>query len=173
MYYYISDATDDNDDPLGYNCWADSDGYELKDADKVAIGKGFWFQSQNAGTISVMGEVLADASKVLSFPANSFYIMANPFPKDVSLASVETTGAQPGLYDDNFATAPQIQVLNAAATGYDMYYYISDATDSNDDPVGYNCWADSDGYILEGSQIAAGASFWIKSAAAGTIGFTK
>ena len=54
-----------------------------------------------------------------------------------------------------------------------MYYYISDATDSNDDPVGYNCWADSDGYILEGNQVDVGASFWIKGNAAGTIGFTK
>ena len=45
--------------------------------------------------------------------------------------------------------------------------------DSNDDPVGYNCWADSDGYILEGNQVDAGASFWIKGNASGTIGFTK
>ena len=78
-----------------------------------------------------------------------------------------------GTYAASFAGASEIQVLNAAATGYDMYYYISDATDTNDDPVGYNCWSDMDGYILEGNQVEAGASFWIKGNAAGTMGFTK
>ncbi len=173
MYYYISDATDDNDDPLGYNCWADSDGYELKDADKLVMGKGFWFKSMVAGSISVAGEVKAEASAVVAFPANAFFIMSNPFPKAFSLAGVTTTGITPSTYDSNFSGASEIQVLNAAATGYEMYYYISDATDSNDDPVGYNCWADSDGYILEGNQVDAGASFWIKGNASGTIGFTK
>ncbi len=172
MYYYISDATDDNDDPLGYDCWADSDGYELKDADKLVLGKGFWFKSMAAGSISVAGEVKAEADATVSFPANAFFIMSNPFPKAFSLASVTTTGIAPGTYDANFVGASEIQVLKSSG-GYEMYYYISDATDSNDDPVGYNCWADSDGYILEGNQVDAGASFWIKGNAAGTIGFTK
>ena len=172
MYYYISDATDDDDNELGYDCWADTDGYQLKDADKLVLGKGFWFKSEKAGSITVAGEVKAEASAVQNFPANQFYIMSNPFPKAFSLADVTTTGITPGLYDDNFATASQVQVLSTTG-GYDMYYYISDATDSNDDYVGYNCWADSDGYILEGDQVEAGASFWIKANAAGTMGFTK
>ncbi len=172
-YYYISDATDDNDDPLGYNCWADTDGYELKNADKLVMGKGFWFKSALAGTITVSGEVKAEASAVVEFPENAFFIMSNPFPKDFSFADVTTTGVTPGTYDASFAGASEIQVLNAAATGYDKYYYISDATDSNDDPVGYNCWSDTDGYILDGNQVSAGASFWIKANGAGTMGFSK
>lgn len=172
-YYYISDATDDNDDPLGYNCWADMDGYELKDADKLVMGKGFWFKSMNAGTITTAGEVSAEADSVVEFPANQFFIMSNPFPKAFSFANVTTTGITTGTYDSDFAGASEIQVLNAAATGYNKYYYISDATDANDDYVNYNCWADMDGYILEGNQVDAGASFWIKGNAAGTIGFTK
>ena len=173
MYYYISDATDSDDNPLGYNCWADSDGYELTDADKLVMGKGFWFKAAQAGTITVKGEVKAEADATVAFPANAFFIMSNPFPKAFSFADVTTTGITPGTYDASFVGASEIQVLNAAATGYDMYYYISDATDSSDDPVGYNCWADSDGYILEGNQVEAGASFWIKGNAAGSIGFTK
>ncbi len=171
-YYYISDATDDNDDPLGYNCWADMDGYELKDADKLVMGKGFWFHASASGTITIAGEVTAEASKVMSFPANQFMIMSNPFPKAFSFANVTTTGVTPGTYDANFAGASEIQVLNAAATGYNKFYYISDATDTNDDPVGYNCWADMDGYILSGDQVEAGASFWIKANGAGTMGFS-
>lgn len=173
MYYYISDATDDNDDPLGYDCWADTDGYELKDTDKLVMGKGFWFKSMTAGTITVRGEVKAEADATVTFPANNYVILANPFPEAFSLANITTTGITPGTYDASFAGASEILTLNATATGYDMYYYISDATDSNDDPVGYNCWADTDGYILEGNQVDAGASFWIKGNAAGSIGFTK
>ena len=172
LYYYISDATDSDDTPLGYNCWADTDGYELSEADRLSLGKGFWFKSQVSGTVTISGEVLGSASKVVNFPGAQFYIMANPYPKAVSLANVATSGVTPGLYDDDFATAPMIQVLNSSATGYNLYYYISDATDSNDDPIGYNCWADTDGYVLEGTQVDAGASFWIKSATAGSIGFS-
>ena len=172
-YYYISDATDDNDDPLGYNCWADMDGYELKDADKLTLGKGFWFHASATGSITIKGEVTAEASKVINFPANQFMIMANPFPVGFSFADVTTTGITPGTYEADFAGASEVQVLNAAATGYNKFFYSSDATDSNDDPVGYNCWADMDGYILDGNQVEAGASFWIKANAAGSMGFTK
>ncbi len=172
-YYYISDATDDNDKELGYNCWADSDGYALTDADKLALGKGFWLKATATGTITVMGDVAGSASKVISFPANQFFIMANPFPKATSFADVITSGITTSTYAADFAGASDIQVLNASATGYKHYYYISDATDDNDDEVGYNCWADSDGYILSGTQVEAGASFWIKANAAGTMGFTR
>ena len=171
-YYYISDATDDDDQPLGYNCWADTDGYELKDADKLALGKGFWFHASASGSIAVAGEVKAEASAVVSFPANQFAIIANPFPIGFSFADVTSTGITPGTYDADFAGASEIQVLKAAG-GYNKYYYISDATDDNDNPVGYNCWADTDGYILDGNQVEAGESFWIKGNAAGTMGFTK
>lgn len=172
MYYYISDATDDDDEPLGFNCWADGDGYQLKDADKLNLGKGFWFKSAQAGTITVLGEVKAEADAVVAFPGNKFDIIANPFPKAFSFADVTTTGVTPGEFDADFVGASEIQVFNG--TAYDMYYYISDATDSDDEPVGYNCWADGDGYILNGvNQVGAGASFWIKANGAGTMGFTK
>ena len=171
MYYYISDATDADDEPLGYDCWADIDGYELGEVNKLSIGKGFWFKSAVSGTITVLGEVKAEADAICSFPANNFEILSNPFPVPFSLANVKTTGVTPGTFDSDFAGASEIQVFNGA--GYDMYYYISDATDADDEPVGYNCWADIDGYILEGNQVDAGASFWIKANAAGTLGFTR
>ena len=171
-YYYISDATDDDDKELGYDCWADFDGYALKDVDKLNVGQGFWFKSAVAGTISVAGEVKTGASAVVAFPANKYDIIANPFPVDVSFADVVTTGITPGAYADDLVGASEILVLNAAG-GYDAYYYISDATDDDDKEVGYDCWADFDGYILSGKQVKAGESFWIKGNAAGSIGFTK
>ena len=170
-YYYISDGTDENDDELGYAAWCDRDGYELDDAAKLELGKGFWFTSPVAnGTITTAGQVSELASKTLSFAGGKYTILCNPYPKAVSLQSL-TTSATPGLYDNDFATAPQIQTLNAAG-GYTKYYYISDGTDDNDDELGFDAWCDRDGYELEGTQIEAGAAFWITAPAAGTITFT-
>ena len=172
-YYYISDATDDDDKELGYDCWADTDGYQLTDSDKLNLGKGFWFYSEKGGSINVAGEVSASADAVVAFPKDTFYIVSNPFPVDFSFSSVTMTGITPSTYEDDFAGASQIQVLKDDASGYTRYYYISDATDDNDTEVGYNCWADTDGYILTGNQVKAGASFWIYGNGAGTIGFAK
>jgi hypothetical protein len=111
------------------------------------------------------------ASTTLSFGAGNYTILCNPYPTAVSLQSLTTT-ATPGLYDDDFATAPQIQVQKLAG-GYDLYYYISDGTDDSDDELGYNAWCDVDGYELEGAQIEAGAAFWVYApAAGGTITFS-
>ena len=171
MYYYISDGTDDNDDELGYDTWCDKDGYELDDSAKLALGKGFWFYSPStSGTITTAGQVSEAPSTTISFPANLFTIICNPYPTAVALQSL-TTSATAGLYDDNFKTAPQIQVQKPAG-GYNMYYYISDGTDDNDDELGYDAWCDKDGYELEGTQIEAGAAIWIKSPVAGSVTFS-
>jgi len=170
-YYYISDGTDDNDDELGYDCWCDAGGYELEDSAKLALGKGFWFSSPStSGTITTAGQVSEMASATLEFPANKFTILCNPYPVAVALQSL-TTSATPGLYDDDFATAPKISVMNAAG-GYESYYYISDGTDDNDDELGINAWCDGGGYELDGTQIDAGAAFWISAPVAGSVTFT-
>lgn len=170
-YFYISDGTDGNDDPLGYDCWCDKDGYELDASAKLALGNGFWFSSPSAnGTITTAGQVSELASVTLDFPADKFMIRCNPYPSAVALQSL-TTSATPGLYDDDFSTAPKISALNAAG-GYNNYFYISDGTDANDDPLGFNAWCDKDGYELEDTQIDAGAAFWISAPVSGTVTFS-
>ena len=171
VYYYISDGTDEEDDELGYDTWCDLDGYELDEAAKLELGKGFWFYSPTkSGAITTSGQVSESATKTVSFTAGKYTIACNPYPKAVSLQSL-TTSATPGLYDDNFATAPQIQVQKAV--GYNVYYYISDGTDESDDELGYNAWCDLDGYELDGAQIDAGAAFWLYSPTTnGSITFT-
>jgi len=166
-YYYISDGTDDSDNELGYDAWCDLDGYELTDTVKLALGKGFWFYSPaTSGSITTAGQVSEVVSQTLTFTAGKYSILCNPYPTAVSLSSL-TTSATPGLYDDDFATAPQILVQKPSTVGYDTYYYISDGTDDSDNELGYNAWCDLDGYELEGSQIGAGAAFWIYSSTTG------
>ena len=170
-YFYISDGTDETDAELGYDCWCDGGGYELDDTAKLALGKGFWFTSPVAnGTITTAGQVSEMASATLNFPADKFTILCNPYPVAVALQSLTTT-ATPGTYEDDFDTAPQIQVLSAAG-GYNKYFYISDGTDENDDELGYNAWCDGGGYELEGTQIDAGAAFWITAPVAGSVTFS-
>ncbi len=171
-YYYISDGTDENDDELGYAAWCDDYGYELTDTAKLELGKGFWFYSPTTGgSITTVGQVSEAASTMLSFTAGKYTILCNPYPTAVSLQSL-TTSATPGLFEDDFETAPQIQVQKAAG-GYNKFYYISDGTDDNDDELGVNAWCDDYGYELDGAQIEAGAAFWIYSpTTSGTITFS-
>jgi hypothetical protein len=175
-YYYISDGTydDGEDTPLGKDAWCDVDGYELTDAAKLTLGKGVWFKSPvTGGSLTFSGQVSDSSSTALSFTANMFHIFCNPYPCDVALKNVTTTAAA-GEYDNDFATAPVIQVQKAAG-GYDKYYYISDGTydDGEDTPLGKDEWCDVDGYELEGNQIEAGAAFWFKAPVNGTLTFTK
>ena len=112
--------------------------------------------------------------------AGQFYMVAVQF-SDVGAADVANfnnffaTTCAPGEYGDGMDTtmknAPQIQVLNADGLTYKMYYYISDAYDSNDKPVSGNCWADDGGYIATGTQVPVGQAFWVKSASTGTFTF--
>ena len=113
--------------------------------------------------------------------AGQFYMVAVQFADVGANADVANfnsfirTTCAPGEYGDGsdftMGNAPQIQVLNASGIGYTMYYYISDAYDSNDNPVSGNCWADNNGYIVTGTQVPVGQSFWVKSASAGTFTF--
>ena len=171
-YYYISDGTDENDDELGYDTWCDDYGYELDDSVKLTLGKGFWFYSPTtSGTITTAGQVSDAPTKTIEIPANQYSIICNPYPVAVALQSL-TTSATPGLFEDDFATAPQILVQKPSTVGYDTYYYISDGTDENDDEVGKNAWCDDYGYELSGTQINAGAAVWIKAPVAGSVTFS-
>ena len=175
-YYYISDAYDSNDNPVSGDCWADEYGYMITADDVIALSKGFWFKAMAAGTITASGEVSATSEISNSPTANQFNIVGNPYPVALGLNTAGTSGFTPGEYGDGsdgtMGNAPQIQVLKASGAGYTKYYYISDAYDSNDNPVSGNCWADEYGYIATGTQVPVGQSFWVKSASAGTFTFS-
>ena len=173
-YYYISDATDDNDDELGYDCWADSDGYELKVADNLVLGKGFWFKSHTSGTLNCAGQVSALSSFERNIPAGQFEIVANPYPVALNLNAPTISGITPGTIGDfsdpTWNNAPMIQVLQANGQGYDFYYYIDDADDGNGNYTATE-WVNAEGFNSTGAQVGVGAAFWIKSATAGTFTF--
>ena len=113
--------------------------------------------------------------------ADQWYLVGVQFA-DVSSAtevanfnSFISTTCTPGAYGDGsdftMGNAPMIQVLKANGTGYDFYYYISDADDGNGNYTATE-WVDDQGYNLTGTQVPVGAAFWIKSATAGTFTFS-
>ena len=175
-FYFISDAYDSNDNPVSGNCWADEAGYILTGADVLALSKGFWFKSATTGTITASGEVSSTGEIGNTVTAGQFNIVGNPYPVALGLNAAGSTGFTPGEYGDGsdgtMGNAPQIQLLNSDGLTYTKFYYISDAYDSNDNPVSGNCWADEAGYITTGAQVPVGQSFWVKSASAGRFTFS-
>ena len=167
FYYYISDAYDtDGNEVEG---WADGEGNLVETADKN-LGDGFWFKTAtvNSGaSIKVLGEVSQVKSKTVDF-ANGWSIIANPFPVDTELLNVITTGIPAVSYFDMETDAAQILVNTAS--GYDFYYYISDAYDTDGNEV--EGWADGEGNACVGVQVKAGEAFWVNSACAGSLTFT-
>ena len=141
----------------------------------MALSKGFWFKAMAAGSITCSGQVSATAEIGNTVTADQFNIVANPYPVALDLNAPTSTNFTPGEYGDGEDTtmgnAPQVQVLNAGGLSYTKYYYISDAYDAEDNPVAGNCWADVNGYIVTGTQVPVGQSFWVKSASAGTFTF--
>ena len=115
--------------------------------------------------------------------AGQFYMVAVQFADVGASADVAnfntffSTTCAPGSYgtgnDASMGNAPMIEVLQSNGLGYDFYYYISDAIDSDGNPVDGACWADVGGYIATGAQVPVGQSFWVKSASAGTFTFAK
>ena len=86
----------------------------------------------------------------------------------VTMSGIEACG-----FLDMDTSAAQIQVRNAANTGYDTFYFINDALDGEDEPVEYDCWADSNGYEATGGSLPVGAGFWLKSPSAGSVTFSR
>ena len=183
-FYYISDATYDEDrdyESVGYDCWADRDGIILNDADKTSLGNGCWIRMQDTnGGLTFKGQV--DDTDTYSIPveANKNKIVANPYPISLDYAKLAVAdgiiaGAWGDGEDDTMGDAAKLMVWTGS--GYEYYYYISDATYDEDrdyEAVGYNCWADRDGIILTSSdQIDVGVGFWVRSPKAGSLVFSK
>jgi len=163
-YYYISDATvKGSDTAVGHNTWADMNGDEVTADDDLALGQGFVFQASQSGTLTLDGEEYTGTDLVSpkNLKAGKFYLLSNNQPKEFTFTKLASTH-NPGEYESDFAGASEIMVMRTSG-GYDHYYWISDATDSDDEPLNYNTWSDMDGYLLDGNQIDAAKGFWLKT----------
>ena len=85
-----------------------------------------------------------------------------------SLANLTTSGLTAGVYDSMSTDAPCIMIYDGVS-GYDFYYYISDAYDAEGNEV--TAWADPNGDEVTGNIAGVGEAFWLRSASAGTLTF--
>ena len=165
-YYYLSDAEDDEENEvLG---WADGVG-DLVTTINLNPGDAVWFKAITATNLKLKGEVISGNTKAITVTttkADQFSMIANPFPTTLDINDITWSGLTPSTYSKRLTEAPQIQVLNAAGTGYTTYYYINDAEDENEDEV--TGWADGVGDLAE-TAIGVGKGFWLKLPTAGTV----
>ena len=173
IYYYLNDGY--VDDSTFVEGWCDSDG-TLVNLD-ITPGTAFWVKIPGGDTATTAAGAVSNESSVdVNIAANKFTLLGNAFPIAVTLngsafCSDDITGVD---FDEGYEfqkTAPQIQVLNAAGTGYTIYYYLNDGY--VDDSTFVEGWCDSDGTLVSDTTIGVGSGFWIKSPAAMTATFKK
>lgn len=127
---------------------------------KVAPGTAFWFQAASDCNVSISGEILADSSKTLNLPANTFSMVSSPYPYAVNPNELTWTGLS---YGD------QIQVRNAMGT-YDIYKYLQECYDADKDDF-VPGWGNVGEELVAADVIPVAAGVWIKTASAATVKF--
>ena len=166
-YYYITDAYDSEGKEV--TAWADSNG-DATDVSK-ALGTGFWLRipegTCTTGSLTEAGQVSAAASTTIDIAAG-LTLACNPYPAAMDFSKITTAGLTAGAFDTMTTDAPEIMIYNGV--GYDHYYYITDAYDSEGKEV--TAWADSNGDASTGAVAGSGQAFWAKSSSAGTLTFS-
>lgn len=167
LYYFLEDAwyDDGSEDGAYKEGWADVYG-ELT-ADTLAPGDAAWFKATTgACTITVAGQVYSGETEVTCVNGK-FTMVANATPvpfclNDSEKIEFENLVAVANNNDEFLSTAAQVQEWTGS--GYNLYYYISDAwyDDGSEDGAYKEGWADVYGeYTAE--LIPVGRGFWVKA----------
>lgn len=158
-------GTDVLDDSTLDNKWLNLDLEETDDS--LPKADAFWVKAGSAGFITILGEVPTGSVTVPL--AAGYNMVANPFPKDVSVTSFGTLLASMEGFDENGDYATQMKVWKDG--NYVTYGWSgSSGTDVLDDSTLDNKWLNLD---LEETDdvVAAGHGVWIKAGSAGSITF--
>ena len=162
-YYWLEWDGEDEDKP--YFFWNGVAG----EAD-FTVKPGFccWFRNPHACTITVAGQVTDTTKDSITVDADTYTMVANPFPEAVELngEKVICSGLSANLYPDfQEEFYAEIQILNADG-GYDYYWLEWDGEDE-DDPFFF--W---NGVAGEAEvTIPPMSGFWLRDPKGGTIKF--
>lgn len=159
IYKYIAEAwSDDADDFIPG--WGDGgDNIALR---KLAPGTVFWLKAPADTTVTIAGQIFADASKEFAIPAGKYSMIGNPYPVAANPNALTWTGL---TYKD------ELQVLAADGT-YDIYKYLEEAYDEDKDDF-IPGWGDGGDNMVTTGIIPVGQGAWIKPAADVTVSFTS
>ena len=136
----------------------------------VPVGDGFWVQTTGTGTITLIGQVPAEATTDITINPG-LNLISCPYAKDINIQDVKVNGL-PGLNEamDDFATT----ILVWTGSGYKTYGYVTEAEAiANEWPEAANKWILGDFTDIADVTIPAGAGFWIQTTGTGSVTFTK
>ena len=136
----------------------------------IAESGAFWIKAGSAGSVLIYGEV---PESDVTVPLSAGYNMvANPFPKDVPVATFGQLSADMAGFDDDEEFATTMMVW--ANGNYTTYGWSgTSGTDVYEDDSIDNMWLTRRLDIPSNSVvIPAGHAVWIKAGSAGSITFT-
>ena len=128
----------------------------------IPAGTCFWLKAPSAASVQIAGQVLA-TDKTLTATGGQFNMVANPYP--VALNPNDDIAWTGVSYGD------QIQVLNAAGTGYALYNYMEEGYDAVLDDFASG-WADNGENIVHTGIVPVGQGCWLKPKSNVTLVFT-
>ena len=162
IYYYISDSKNGT-------AWARTKN-NVPTTMPITLGEGFWLKvgtTDASASLSVKGSVKAETEKSVNIGADGeWQILCNPYPMALTWDNIVTSGIVAAPFADRATQCTQIQVFNAAAQGYTIYYYISDSKNGT-------AWARTKNNVASGTLAEIGQAFWVKSPTAGTLTFKQ
>lgn len=119
----------------------------------VAPGNAMWIKAQMGGkTIYQMGTIASAATNSVAL-VNGNNFIANPFPADLNLATINWDGVA-AKEKFTMATADLIRVWRIDGTGYDTFYYVNAAA-----YPAQTGWYNANTY-QKNTEILAGEGFW-------------
>ena len=139
---------------------------------RVPAGDGFWVQTTQEGTITLIGQVPAAAETSINVTPG-FSLLSCPYAKDINIQDIKVNGL-PGLNADFSDFDTSIRLWTGSS--YDTYGYVT-AEQANDEnwlwPESANMWILGDMSDIANVTIPAGAGFWIQTTGTGSVTFTK
>jgi len=163
------------------NTWLDMTTEETDDT--VDVGQGFWVKADEAGTMTISGEVpsgnnIPAGGLVINLVAG-FNMVANPYPMEVPVSTfgqlADSNGNPMAGYDGEYIYATRMMRWDSAKQDYVNYGWAGTSPEDIDG-ASYanlnNTWLDMTTEATT-DKIPAGAAVWIKAGSAGTITFPE
>ena len=167
--YITAEEAELNEWPEAANKWLLGDMTDIA-AVPVPAGDGFWVQTTGTGSVTLIGQVPAEAETAVNI-IPGLNLVSCPYAKDINIQDVKVNGL-PGLNEamDYFATTIRLWT----GTGYRTYGYITaEEAIANEWPEAANKWLLGDMTDIADVTIPAGAGFWIQTTGTGSVTFTK
>ena len=140
---------------------------------QVPAGDGFWVQTTGTGSVTLIGQVPAEAETAVNI-IPGLNLVSCPYAKEINIQDVKVNGL-PGLTEDFSDFATMIKLWTG--TGYRTYGYVTTEQANDEENWGWpesgDKWILGDMTDIADVTIPAGAGFWIQTTGTGSVTFAK